>query len=664
MKGFTGKILLVDLSSGKIEEQNIPNEIYENLLSGVGLGAYVLYNAIPRGADPLGPDNVLGFVSGLLTGTGSLMTGRWLAVCKSPLTGGWGDANCGGTLSPAIKQCGYDGIFFKGIAEKPTYLYVDNKGAQLRDASHIWGKDAVEAEDLLAEECKGNKTPQIAVIGTAGENVSLISGISNDHGRMAARSGVGAVMGSKMLKGVVLAGTKPIKCANPDAMKMMSKEFADKIRKQNLPKFVSGGLLAPVGILMGKMKNVAPLDGIMTVGILKKWGTNFNNTLGVTNGDSPLKNWGGSVVDYKMSKYKKINPDLIRKKEYKKYHCYSCPVGCGGICEIKDITKGQFSHTHKPEYETVCAFGGLLLNDDLNAILYINELLNRAGMDTISVGNTVAFAIECYENGLLTKDDTDGLELNWGNSQAIIELTKKMINREGIGELLADGSKCAAERIGKGSEKYAIHAGGQEPGMHDPRYDPPVGVHYSADPTPGRHTIGSALYYNTTQLWQEVSWAPKVKKYKKTEEYLASDEEALKSVAGACYKQLLDGVGGCLFAMTFGIQHWNIMKMLNAATEWNKTADEYMEIGMKMQTIRQMFNIKHGINPINNIMHKKIAGYPLLKNGPLKDRSFNIDEMVELYWKHFGWDQKTGVPKEKTIKSLGLDNILKEEYYV
>jgi aldehyde:ferredoxin oxidoreductase len=195
LKGYTGKVLFVNLSTGMMKEHKLPDELYENYLSGVGLGVHVLYHTIPSKADPLGPDNVLGFVSGLLTGTGSVMTGRWMAVCKSPLTGGWGDANCGGTFSPAIKQCGYDGIFFKGISEKPVYLYVDNKGPQLRDAYHVWGKDSVETEEILEKENWTKKKPSIVTIGQSGEKCSLISGIVNDKGRIAARSGVGAVMG-------------------------------------------------------------------------------------------------------------------------------------------------------------------------------------------------------------------------------------------------------------------------------------------------------------------------------------------------------------------------------------------------------------------------------------------------------------------------------------
>ncbi|HVN72652.1 MAG TPA: aldehyde ferredoxin oxidoreductase N-terminal domain-containing protein, partial [Desulfomonilia bacterium] len=208
-KGYMGRILMVDLDNGSIEDEVIPDHIYEKYLSGLGLASYILFDRIPAGADPLGPDNILGFVSGLLTGTGSIFSGRWMVVGKSPLTGGWGDANCGGSFSPAIKRCGYDGIFFKGISRQPVFLYVKNGKAEIRDASHLWGKDAVDTEKQLTDEF--GKGARIATIGPAGERLSLISGISNEKGRLAARSGLGAVMGSKKLKAIVLDGKKRIR---------------------------------------------------------------------------------------------------------------------------------------------------------------------------------------------------------------------------------------------------------------------------------------------------------------------------------------------------------------------------------------------------------------------------------------------------------------------
>ncbi|MCP5042570.1 MAG: aldehyde ferredoxin oxidoreductase [bacterium] len=652
MKGYLGKILEVNLTTGAIEETAVPDSVYENVLSGVGLGAYYLYNNIPVGADPLGPDNVLGLTSGLLNDTPSLVTGRWMAVCKSPLTQGWGDANCGGNFAPMIKKSGYDAIFFKGISERPVFLCVDENGAELRDAAHLWGKDAIETEKLLEQECKVKQTPRVIAIGQAGENKSLIAGIANDGGRIAARSGVGAVMGSKRLKAVVLSGRHKTELHDKPAMKAYSKEVGTKFKQAKWPDFFKGYFFPFLSMLMSKVKSVSATDGMLAVMMNKRYGTIANNTMGLPNGDSPVKNWGGSVKDFRMKQYKKLNPDRLMDRKIKNYNCASCTIGCGDIMDISDLGDRKSQHTHKPEYEQCCSFGTLLLIDDLEAIFWINELLNRAAMDNISAGTTVAFAIECFENGLITEDDTDGLQLRWGNAEAVTKLVEMMIDRKGIGDVLADGVKLAAERIGKGSEKFAVHVGGQEPGMHDPKLDPMLGVHFSADPTPGRHTIGASLYYNMMRLWQEVSWAPEVTKYPKSEEYIPSDREALKSVAGSCYKTLNDGAGGCFFGLIVGLDHWNLFKMLNDATGWDLSADEYMVIGRRIQTLRQLFSVRHGVQPRDAIMTGRVVGDPPLATGNLKGITLPMEQMVSLHWKHFGWDEKTGVPLPDAVAEL------------
>lgn len=657
MKGYVGKVLIVNLSTGEIMPEDIHGEIYEKFLSGIGLGAYYLYKNIPKDADPLGPDNILGFVSGLLTGTGSLVTGRWMIVFKSPLTGGWGDANCGGTLSPAIKRCGYDAIFIKGVSGKPVYLYIDDNGAEVRDATHIWGKSAVEAEDILMKECRTQITPAVAAIGQAGENLSLISGVTNDFGRIAARSGGGAVMGSKKLKAVVLAGSKPVKCHNPDRVKEISKEFGEKVRKQNIPGFFRGFAFPVMGKLMSMTKKVSIMDGITAAGLFKKWGTVMNNTLGLPNGDSPVKNWKGSVKDYGWKFYRNLNPDLIIKRQSKRYGCYSCPILCGGICDLKDNRYGDFTHTHKPEYETCCSFGALIMNRDLDAIFYINELLNRAGMDSISAGGTIGFAMECYENGILTKEDTGGLELTWGNTETIIALVKLMISRQGIGDVLADGVERAAKKIGRDSARFAMHAGGQEPGMHDSRLDPIMGLHFSVEPSPGRHTVGAAIMYNVFHLWPFVSWAPKVYKYPKKEEYEPSENNAKKAMANSCFKMVVDGAGGCFIAACMGVQHWRLFDWLNAATGWEKTPDDYMEIGKRIQTTRQMFNVKHGIDPMSFKIKDRMKGNPPLRKGPLAGITVDLELLMQKYWEVFEWDPKTGVPTERTLEKLHVADL-------
>ncbi len=446
MNAVTGKILWVDLTAGTCTPETVPDSVYERFLSGMGLAAYYLYRRIPAGADPLGPENVLAFASGLLNGTGSLMTGRWIVAAKSPLTGTWGDANCGGDLAPAIKHCGYDAIFFSGISPKPVYLSVKDGAAELVDAADLWGLDTRQAETRLLQN--RDKCAAAACIGPAGEKLSLLAGIVNDQGRLAARSGLGAVMGSKKLKGLVLSGRNRTPAKKPEEMKRLSLNFSKWVGFQ--PVFLSGRLFQWLMSFMAWLPLQMRFDGMLYKIILRKWGTTGMNQSSIEIGDAPVKNWGGSNLDFKPAKSQVIDPDRILAYQHKRYACYGCPLGCGGHCTVKD----QLKDTHKPEYETVISWTTLLMNKDLESVFVINEMLNQAGMDSISAGATAAFAIECYENGLLTQEDTQGLELTWGNTPAIVKLAEMMVSRTGIGDLLADGTKKAAERIGKNARRF------------------------------------------------------------------------------------------------------------------------------------------------------------------------------------------------------------------
>jgi aldehyde:ferredoxin oxidoreductase len=648
-RGYMGKILMVDLESGKIQEEVVPDEVYEKYLSGLGLATHILYSRIPAGADPLGPDNILGFVSGLLTGTGSLFAGRWMSVGKSPLTGGWGDANCGGSFSPAIKRCGYDGIFFKGISKKPALLYVKNGRAELRDATKLWGKDTIETEETLKKEF--GDSARIATIGPAGERLSLISGISNDKGRLAARSGLGAVMGSKRLKAVVLDGKKRIRPYALQEVKMLSKTCNKWVQFQ-LP-LGPGFIMGYLGALLRILPTAMAMDGMIYKMILRQWGTGGLNQMSPEWGDSPIKNWKGSNEDWPMRKSRSANPDLIKSHEKAKYHCYSCPLGCGGICSMP----GKDIETHKPEYESVLALGGLCMNEDTESLFELNEMLNRAGMDTISAGATVAFAMECFENGTLTKEDTGGIDLTWGNTKGAKTLIEKMISREGIGDILADGTKVAARKIGKGAEKYAVHAGGQEPAMHDGRMDPGFALHYSVEPTPGRHTVGAYLYYEMFQLWKKVSGLPKklpFQLYFKNSRYKASERQARESAACSKYLCVVNGAGICMFGAFLGIKRTPTFDWLNAVTGWHKTPEEYMEIGERIQTLKQLFNVKHGIDPKANKLSDRALGRAPLTHGANKGRTVKIEKLMSDYWDQFGWDSTTGKPTPSRLAKLGI----------
>jgi aldehyde:ferredoxin oxidoreductase len=651
LKAFAGKVLWVDLTNDSWFEETIPESTYQKYLSGIGLGASLLYREIPVGADPLGPDNILGFMSGLLTGTGSLFTGRWMAVGKSPLTGTWGESNCGGTFSQAIKKCRYDGILFRGMSDHPVYLFIDSDGPQLLDASNLWGKDAVETEDLLMQEHGGKKHTAIATIGQAGERMSLIAGIVNDHGRLAARSGLGAVMGSKKLKAVVLAGSHRITSHDPVKTKLLSWKCS---RDVVLPlKLLPSKMVAVFGSLIGKLPAGFTQNGLLLAGILAKWGTFGTLPASVGMGDTPFKNWTGSRKD--MPKFnQKIDPEEVLKTEKRKYHCLSCPLGCGAIVELAGTQK----ESHRPEYETAASFTSMLLNDDLNLVYEINEMLNRAGMDSISAGGCVAFAMECFEKGWITKEQTGGLDLTWGNGSAIREVVRQMINREGFGAWLTDGVKKAAATLKPEAMTAAIQAGGQEMAFHDPRFDPGMGLHASVDPTPGRHTTGAQLYYDLYKLWTKIPGLSAPTLFYNKESRFAADEYRMRgAVAVSNFTQFYSSAGMCYMGMLIGVDRVPVFEWMNAATGWDLSPQDYMQIGHRIQTLRQMFNIREGIRPVDLKVNRRLLGDPPLEAGPNKGVAFDLDILMKAYWKEIGWDGETGIPTEETIKALGLGNL-------
>lgn len=650
MKAYTGKVLWVDLTHGTWTEEKIPDSIYQKYLAGIGLGAALLYREMPAGADPLGPENILGFMSGLLTGSGSLFTGRWMAVGKSPLTGTWGDSNCGGTFAFAIKQTGYDGILFRGISPKPVYLLIDSHGPQLLDAADLWGRDALETEDVLTARHTGKKLPAVACIGPAGENLSLISGIVNDKGRIAARSGLGAVMGSKRLKAVVLAGAHRVAARHPHKIKQLSSKCARDII---LPlQVINSRTIGLFGGLVGSLPVGMSQSGFLLGGILAKWGTIGTLPASVGMGDTPFKNWVGTNRD--MPRFNDaVDPDDVIAREKRKYHCRGCPLGCGGLIELA----GQESH--KPEYETTAAFTSMVLNDDLNLVYEVNELLNRAGMDTISAGSTVAFAMECYEKGWITREDTGGLELTWGNKQAIRELLQQMIHRQGFGALLADGVKRAAEKISPAAADAAIHAGGQEMAYHDPRLDPGMALHASVDPTPGRHTTGSQLYYDMFKLWTRVPGLPQSGQfYAKPTRYQPGNGRTVSAVAVTNFTQFYNSAGACYFGMLIGVDRVPIFEWANAATGWDLTPQEYLRIGQRIQTLRQMFNIREGIDPHSLKVNRRLLGDPPQEVGPNRGVQFDLDVLMKAYWEEIGWDPQTGIPTPQTLQALQMDDVL------
>jgi aldehyde:ferredoxin oxidoreductase len=653
-KGFFARILHVDLRSGGFSLDQPDEGFYRNYLGGLGLGARILWERMPAGADPFGEEAIVGFTTGLLTDTGALFAGRYTVVGKSPATGGWGDANSGGYFAPALKRCGLDAVFFHGRSDRPVYLYLDEKGPSLLDASDLWGTDAILTEEILKK--RHGKRAQCACIGPAGERLSFMAGVCTDRGRLAARAGLGAIMGSKRLKAIVAAGRIKPQTAFPERIRELSSQFKKRLEKGRvLEKAIGDRLLHRVGWMTRKSPIYMRQPSELFRAMLRKYGTSSMTVLSAEGGDSPVKNWAGvGYRDFPFKASSLIGAEAVCSRETKKYGCFSCPLKCGGIVNLPQES-GAAAEMHRPEYETICAFGTLLLNSDLDSIFTINDMLNRAGMDTISCGATVAFAIECFERGILTEKDTDGLILSWGDALAIHSLAKMIIERKGIGDILADGVKKAAERIGGGSEDLAVHCGGIEPPMHDPKFDPGFGMAYLCDPVPGRHMVYSIMLMDLERLDRAFpgvktppAFMPNKSKYALDGRYMA---------LGCCFRMLVDCAGCCAFGTQVG-GDIPLVEWLNAATGWDLTPEDYLKTGERVEQLRHAFNLREGINARRHFrLHPRLTGEPPLDCGPSKGVTLDQDEAANAFYNAMGWDLETGLPSRDRLISLGLEDV-------
>ena len=601
--GILGKIVWVNLSKGTIKVMGQDESLYEQFIGGYGIGVKLIYDKQRSGVGPLDPENILGFATGPLTGTPAISSSRYTVMGKSPLTGTWGDANSGGFFGSALKKSGYDAVFFEGASSKWVYLLIGNGKVELRDATPYAGLDTNETEDRMKKEMGSNI--RVASVGTAGEKCSLLACIINDKWRAAARSGLGALMGSKKLKAIVVKGTGKIHLAD--------EEMAKNLRQ----KLIAGGKNNPFFQL---------LSGMGTCGVTAMF---------VSSGESPVKNWGG-VAEVDFPNAAAISDQSVIGYQKKKFACFGCPIACGG--EVK-VEKGPYAcETHKPEYETLSALGPLCLNDNLESIIKINDICNRTGLDTISVGSTIAFAIECYENGILTKDDTDGIELTWGNHQAIVAMSEKMAKREGLGEILADGTRIASQKIGKGSDRFAMHLGGQEIPMHDPRNTPGYGTTYCTDATPARHMQGGSAFL-------ESGFAIPGIPYKQIEKYVYTGKGDIHRYMSNL-SHIVNASGLCYFAVwIYGVKM--IPQFLKYATGKDYTLEDLLTTGERIGNLRMAFNIREGVQLSDWKIPGRMIGDPPLKAGPLKDITIDLKTLTGEYFEKMGWDPKTGKSSQK-----------------
>jgi aldehyde:ferredoxin oxidoreductase len=615
--GFMGKILRVNLSTGSIAEEDIPADWTRKYLGGAGLATKYLYDEVPRGVDPLGPENLLIFMTGPLTGTASASASRYSVVAKSPQTGIWGQANSGGNFGPLLKRSGYDGIIFEGVSPQPVYLTIIDGEAQLHDAGHLWGKPVPETEDLLQDDRQGKFT--IASIGPGGENLVRFAAIINNKHRAAGRCGLGAVMGSKRLKAIACSGSQPVPLAD-------QKSFSEATRRQ-----------------------IEFLDESVLKVVFDAFGTNMIADMVNVRGGYPTKNWQQGVFNHMDA----INAQGIADSVFiEGVPCFACPVSCGRKTEIKE-GKWQGHSGEGPEYETTNTLGAMCGISDINAITMANYRCNEFGLDTISTGNTIAFAMECYQRGILTDEQTGGLEINFGDGDLVVELVEKIAQRQGIGDLLAEGTKEVAARLGQDASHFAMHVKGLELPAYDPRAAKICGLSYVTANRGGDHITGyieAPTFIDVPILLIEDS---RIK-----DPFTADPEEARVLVDLENALTVLDAVGGCKF-MGMGLTAQDIVDLITYTTGWDFTVDEFRTSGERIYNLARAFCVQEGIDRTSDVLPDRLTKDPL-PDGPASGmviENTSLESMKDAYYDLRGWD-KNGVPTPQKLVDLELFDLI------
>ena len=616
MFGGHGKILRVDLSQSKVSSEEIPQSLFDKFLTGAGLATHYLYHEVPRGADPLDPENELILMTGALTGTVAPSTGRFNWVFKSPLTGIWAQSNSAGFWGVDFKKTGFDGIIFQGISPKPVYLIVEEDKAELRDAGHLWGKSVSETTKLIKEEL-GEKF-NVDCIGIAGENQVRYASIMNDLHRAAGRCGGGAVMGSKRLKAIAVRGTKPVNIANPA-------DF-DRVAK----------------------KQFELLDQHMFKVALESFGTNVVIDLVNVRGGFPTRNWQTGV----FPELDEINAQALSEKVLVETKgCFACPLNCGRRTEIR---KGKYRGTkgEGPEYESVGTLGGQCQVTDMEAITKAHYLCDDYGLDTISTGASIAFAMECYEKGILTKSDTEGLELKFGDPDVVIELVHKIAKREGIGDLLAEGTRRMSQKLGRGTEKFAMHVKGLELPAYDSRAVQITGLAYAVANRGGDHI--TAYIQGPTFLDIPFLCVPdsQIK-----DPLVADPGEVHVLVDLENTMTALDTLGACKF-MGFCLSSEEWVELVAHCLGREFTYDDMVKVGERSYNLARVFNVREGLTRADDTLPPRLLEEPLPEGPAAGKVNENLPAMLDKYYELRGWDKATGKPTPEKLRELGLEEYI------
>jgi len=617
--GYNGRVLRVNLSEREIMVEEPEEIFYRRYLGGEALALYYLLKELKPKVDPLDPDNILIFAGSVLNGTPAAGTSRLTVAAKSPLTGAFGEAEAGGWWAPELKFAGYDAIVIEGKADSPVYLWVHDGEAEIRDASKIWGLVSGDAQAAIREEL-GNERVRVALIGPAGERMVRFACVINELKHVNGRTGMGAVMGSKNLKAIAVRGTHKLELHDRDAARAIAR-------------WVVKNYKAKPGTLheLGTAAAVLALDAL---GIL------------------PTKNFtsGEFKGAEDISGERMAETILIGRGT-----CYACPIRCKREVQVEEPYQVD-SRYGGPEYETIAALGSLCGISDLKAIAKANELCNKYGLDTISTGACIAFAMECYEQGILRPKEVDGLHLRFGNAQAMIKLVEMIGQREGFGDLLAEGAARAAAKIGRGAENYALHVKGQELPMHEPRGKASLALAYALSPTGADHceAIHDPFYEVRTEKFHELAPLGLL-------EPIPSSDLGPRKVRAFYYLQqlwsLYNSLGMCIFVgAPFGpFPLTKMVEYLRAVTGWDTSLWELLKVGERALNMARVFNLREGLSERDDILPERL--FEPLKGGARRGAKLNkmeFEEAVITYYCMAGWDPATGIPTRAKLAELDI----------
>jgi aldehyde:ferredoxin oxidoreductase len=614
--GYSGKILRINLTDRSIQIEE-PNEVfYRKYLGGEGFVAHTLLKEVGPGVDPLGPDNVLVFAAGMLTGAPIGGSGRQSVGARSPLTGGFGESEAGGFWGAELKQAGFDAIIILGASEKPVYLWINRGSVEIRDASGLMGKTTTEVQQLIREEL-GDKRIRVAQVGPAGERLVRYACVIFDVNRAAGRTGMGAVMGSKNLKAIAVRGVQRVALAHAEIVRESAKWLSEN------------------------------LEGL--VGWRKAYGTagcllpqQYTNSLPTYNFQA-----GEFAGAEKISGERMAETILVDRD-----NCYACPIYCKRVVEVDDEIKVDRAYGG-PEFETIGAFGSMCGVSDLKAISKANELCNAYGLDTISTGVTISFAMECFEKGILTLADTGGIELRFGNAAASLEMIQQINGRTGLGKLLGEGSYRAAQVIGKGSEEFVMHVKGQEIPQQEPRAHHGLGLGYAVSPTGADHV------HNIYDQSYTDADLPKMKSVAALGILEPLPYNTLNPAKVRLFRfevnwmHMVNCIGLCIF---LPYDYDRVRDILHGITGWNVTIWELMHVGERVLNLARMFNARRGLGIDKDTLPRRFSDPLKSKTVPLEGiAQQDLKQGVETYYAMMGWDPVTGAPLRSKLQELDIE---------